>query len=184
MKRIVICLALVLLPLVASAQKVGISTDLLGYAHLGTMNAEFSYSLSQRWSMTAGVRYNPFTFRKGDPQTQFQHKQLSVSAGARFWPWHTLSGWWFASKLRWQEYNFGGLFSRKTEEGDRFGAGVYAGYTYMLSSHLNLEFGFGMWTGMAFFRTYTCPVCGLTEQSGKKYFLLPDDFMISLSYVF
>lgn len=74
--------------------------------------------------------------------------------------------------------------SRKTEEGDRFGAGLYAGYTHMLSSHFNLEFGLGLWGGMASYRQYSCPVCGLTTDSGTKAFILPDDVMISLVYVF
>lgn len=166
------------------AQKFSVSTDLLGYARLGTFNIEASYALDRYWSLTAGARYNPFTFREGNPEKQFQSRQQSYSVGARVWPWHTWSGWWFAGKLRYQEYSTGGIISRKTEEGDRFGAGVYAGYTYMLTPHLNLELGIGLWAGMAAYTSYSCPVCGLTSESGRKFFMLPDDFMISLAYVF
>lgn len=166
------------------AQKFSISTDLLGYAALGTMNADVSYALSRRWSVIAGARYNPFTFREGDRQRQFQYRQQSYSLGVRLWPWHTWSGWWIAGKLRYQEYNFGGVFSRDTEEGDRFGTGFYAGYTHMLAPHFNIEFGFGLWTGLAIYRRYSCPVCGITEEYGRKFFILPDDVMISIAYVF
>lgn len=166
------------------AQTFSVSTDLLGYARLGTMSIDASYAVSRRWSLVAGARYNPFTFRKGDPDRQFQSRQQSYAVGMRLWPWHTWSGWWFAGKVRYQEYNEGGIISRKTEEGDRFGAGIYAGYTHMISSHLNLEFGVGLWAGMAVYRQYSCPVCGLTMSSGNKFFMLPDDFMISLAYVF
>ena len=152
----------------AVAQTLSVSTDLLGYARLGTMNLDASYAISRRWSLVAGVRYNPFTFHKGDPQRQFQSRQQSYSVGMRLWPWHTWSGWWFAGKLRYQEYNRGGIISDKTEEGDRFGAGVYAGYTHMLSPHFNLEFGAGLWTGVSAYRQYSCPVCGLTMSSGNK----------------
>lgn len=169
---------------VASAQTFSVSTDLLGYLRLGTMNVDASYAVSRRWSLVAGARYNPFTFRKGDPERQFQSRQQSYSVGMRMWPWHTWSGWWFAGKLRYQEYNEGGIISRKTEEGDRFGAGIYAGYTHMLTSHLNLEFGVGLWVGLAAYTQYSCPVCGLTQVSGNKFFMLPDDFIISLAYVF
>ena len=168
----------------AVAQTLSVSTDLLGYARLGTMNLDASYAISRRWSLVAGVRYNPFTFHKGDPQRQFQSRQQSYSVGMRLWPWHTWSGWWFAGKLRYQEYNRGGIISDKTEEGDRFGAGVYAGYTHMLSPHFNLEFGAGLWTGVSAYHQYSCPVCGLTMSSGNKFFLLPDDVMISIAYVF
>ena len=166
------------------AQKLSLSTNLLDYACLGTMNADVSYSVSRRWSVMAGVRYNPFTFNEDDPQEQFQMRQQSYAVGARLWPWHTMSGWWFAGKLRYQEYNHGGILSPESEEGDRFGAGLYAGYTYMLTSHLNLEFGTGFWSGVSLYRTYSCPKCGKTIDHGRKYFLLPDDLMISLAYVF
>lgn len=167
-----------------SAQKFSISTDILGYAALGTMNVDASYAVSRRCSVVAGARYNPFTFRKGDSQKQFQLRQQSYSAGVRLWPWHIWSGWWFAGKLRYQEYNFGGVFSMRAEEGDRVGAGLYSGYTHMIAPHLNVEFGFGFWTGMSWYRKYACPVCGMIEESGRRAFILPDDFIVSLVYVF
>lgn len=100
------------------------------------------------------------------------------------WPWHTWSGWWFAGKGKYQEYNFGGLVSPETKEGDRVGLGLYAGYTHMLGPHFNLEFGLGAWAGMDFYRKYSCQVCGVTLEDDEKPFVLPDDIMISLVYVF
>ena len=156
-----VCLKLILPLLLAfacsrtSAQTFSVSTDLLGYARLGTMSIDASYAVARRWSLIAGARYNPFTYRKSDPDRQFQNRQQSYAVGMRLWPWHTWSGWWFAGKLRYQEYNKGGIISRKTEEGDRFGAGIYAGYTHMLSSHINLEFGMGLWSGLSVYRQYS-----------------------------
>lgn len=168
----------------ANAQKVSLSTNLLGYAELGTLNVDASYALAQKWSLVAGVRYNPFTFREGEPQRQFQHRQQSYSLGVRMWPWHTWSGWWFSSKLRYQEYNSGGLISPETQEGDRVGLGLYGGYTHMISRHFNVEFGLGFWGGIDVYRKYSCPSCGLVVGEGKGAFLLPDDLMISVVYVF
>ena len=168
----------------AVAQKMSVSTDLLGYANLGTLNLDASYAVSRRWSITAGARYNPFTFHKGEKDTQFQSRQLSYAIGARVWPWHTWSGWWMAGKIQYQEYNYGGILSRQTEEGDRAGVGLYAGYTYMLSPHLNLEIGLGMWSGVSWYKTYSCPSCGITLDSGVTWFARPDDIMMSLVYVF
>lgn len=166
------------------AKKISVSTNLLGYAALGTMNAELSYSVARKWSITADFRYNPFTFGKANPRQQFQMRQQSYSLGARYWLWHTMSGWWLSSKLRYQEYNCGGIFSRQTEEGDRLGVGLCSGYTYMLAPHLNMEFGIGLWGGVGAYKRYSCPKCGLTVGQGRKFFLLPDDIMISLVYVF
>ena len=74
--------------------------------------------------------------------------------------------------------------SSRTEEGDRGGVGLYAGYSHMLTQHLNLEFGLGMWGGMSWYKIYSCPSCGLTLENGRKWFARPDDVMMSLVYVF
>ena len=184
MKRFLFVAAVLVMPAVLHAQKASLSTNILGYAALGTLNMDASYSLSRRWSLTAGVKYNPFTFRKGDRERQFQLRQQSCSFGIRMWPWHTMSGWWFASKLRYQEYNYGGLISLQTREGDRIGLGLYAGYTHMLSKHFNMEFGVGLWTGADFYTKYSCTVCGTTIGRGIGPFVLPDDLSVSVVYVF
>lgn len=168
----------------ADSGRLSVSTNLLDYARLATMNLDASCAISRHWSVQAGVRYNPFTFNEGDPQKQFQYRQRSYSAGARWWAWHTWSGWWLAGKIRYQEYNIGGIASRMTEEGDRGGLGVYAGYTYMLTPHLNFELGLGMWGGRSWYKVYSCPACGITVESGKVWFARPDDVMMSLVYVF
>ena len=186
MKKYLIVLSVFLLTMAlpSMAQKFSLSTNLLDYACLGTMNIDASYSVSRRWSVLAGARYNPFTFNAGNSDEQFQYRQQSYSAGVRMWPWHIWSGWWFASKLRYQEYNIGGIVAQKTEEGERAGAGFYAGYTHMLAPHFNIEFGFGMWGGMSWYKEYSCPNCGVTVESGNRWFARPDDLMISLVYVF
>ncbi len=181
----IVAALLILSGLDCSAQRFSVSTNLLDYASLGTMNVEGSYSLSRRFSITAGVKYNPFTFRKSQPEKQLQMKQQSYSLGFRMWPWHTWSGWWFAGKGRYQEYSFGGLMNNpETQEGDRAGIGIYAGYTHMLSPHFNIEFGLGLWGGLDFYRKYSCQVCGRILSHGMKGFIMPDDALISLVYVF
>ena len=186
MKKIILVLIALLMSAsyCCMAQRLSVSTNILGYAALGTLNIEGSYSISRRVSITAGAEYNPFTFRKDVPERQMQLRQRSGSLGLRFWPWHTWSGWWFAGKGRFQEYNFGGIVSRETDEGDRLGMGLYTGYTHMLSPHFNIEFGLGVWAGLDWYRTYSCQVCGVTLNSGRRTFVLPDDIMISLVYVF
>ena len=185
--RLYLLIILMLLPSllnVAMANRFGISTNLLDYARLGTLNLDASYAASRHWSFVAGARYNPFTFREDDPDRQFQYRQQSYSVGARWWLWHTWSGWWFGGKARYQEYNVGGLGKPETEEGDRVGAGLYVGYTHMLAPHLNMEFGLGFWGGRSWYTVYSCPTCGVTVEAGQEYFVRPDDLMISLVYVF
>lgn len=188
MKILEYCLSAAVAAMVAcapgQARKFSASANLAGYACLGTLNAELSYSPARRWSITAGARYNPWTFHTPGQKKQFQLRQQSYALGARFWPWHVYSGWWIAGKLQYQEYNMGGIISRRTEEGDRAGAGLAAGYAYMLSENINIEFGIGFWGGVKKYTEFSCPACGVTVSSGIRAFVLPDDVLVSISYVF
>ena len=47
-----------------------------------------------------------------------------------------------------------------------------------------LLFGIGVWGGMTRYTTYACPTCGTVTDNGKKVFILPDDVMVSLIYIF
>ena len=131
-----------------------------------------------------GVRYNPFTYPRPGDDSQMQNRRQSYELGVRAWPWHVFSGWWIAGKAKYEEYNRGGIFSRKTEEGDGFGVGFSAGYSYMLLPSLNLEFGIGFWTGVRKYTVYDCPSCGVTVESGTKGFILPNELLVSFVYVF
>lgn len=166
----------------AAGQELSLSTNVLDYANLGTLNVEASYGVARHWSVDAGVKYNPFRFGEGSEVKQ--SRQRSVSAGARYWPWHVFSGWWLEGGLRFQEYNVGGHSSPDTSEGSRFGGALRAGYSYMLSPHFNLDFGAGVWTGYDRYVTYACPVCGRIMGEGAKYFVLPSDFIVSLAFIF
>lgn len=174
--------SLVLVPDKLAAADYALSTNFADYARLGTMNLELSRSLSRHWSVNAGVKYNPFTFGEGEDSRQ--NRERSIIAGTRFWPWYVYSGWWLSGKLRYQEYNAGGFDSPLTQEGDRFGGGMALGYSKMLGTHFNLDLGFGMWMGYDRYVVYACPRCGRVMSTGGKYFLMPNDVILSLSYIF
>jgi len=165
-----------------SAQDFSLSTNLADYANFGTLNADLSYGVSRHWTVDAGLRYNPFTFGEGDAMKS--NRQRSISAGARYWPWHIYSGWWLAGRFRVQEYNLGGIKSPSTTEGNRYGGGVSGGYSFMLGPHFNVDFGVGVWNGYERYVVYQCPVCGKVTGTGEGYFILPNDILLSLTYVF
>lgn len=183
MKRLFLAVAFVFLCTAASAQRFALSTNALDYANFGTLNADLSFALSQHWSVGAGAKYNPFSYKNAEGES-LQNRQRSVAVGARWWPWHIWSGWWMAGKLQYREYNSGGILSQRTEEGDSYGGGLSFGYSYMLGTHINVEAGVGAWTGVRYYTVYACPTCGMTEDKGKKFFVLPNDLLLSVSYVF
>lgn len=167
----------------ASAQKLSVATNAVDYMYFGTLNAEGQFALAQHWSLSAAFRYNPFTF-KNNTDDQFQNRQRTFSLGSRYWTWNTFSGWWFSLKGQWQEYNEGGVASLETSEGDRFGAGLGAGYTLMLNKHFNIDFGLALWGGWETYTVYACPNCGRIMDEGSRTFFKPNEALISLLYVF
>lgn len=182
MKKILTTITLVLLWSVCGAQEFALSTNMLDYANFGTINLQASYGVAQHWSVNACMKYNPFTYRKDTEPVQ--NRQLSYAAGARYWPWHIYSGWWLSGAVRYQEYNSGGYGTPQTSEGDRFGGGFGAGYTYMLGPHFNLDFGLGFWAGYDIYTTYACQTCGRIVEDGGKYFIKPADITLALTYIF
>ena len=182
-------LLLTILPLLlcgkGNAQELSLSTNVLEYVDLGTMNLDAAWGFARHWSAHLGVRYNPFTFpgREGVAD-QMQARQRTLSLGGRYWPCHIHSGWWLSGKAQYQEYNRGGLTEAETSEGDRIGGSLGGGYTYMLSPSLNLEIGAGVWAGYERYTTYACPECGRVVGQGERRFVLPNDFLLGLVYVF
>lgn len=187
MKRIVFCISLALALALApanecNAQDFALSTNVLDYANFVTLNLQASYGVARHWSLNAGMKYNPFSYRDGLDMKM--NKQVSCSVGAKFWPWYIFSGWWLSGAARYQEYSSGGIFSILTTEGNRIGGSLSGGYSHLLSPHLNLDFGIGLWAGYNQFKVYACQTCGKVVADGKGYFVLPSDITVALTYIF
>ena len=184
MRKILLTLAMVIIPLMASAQKWSVSTDLVDYLNLGTINAEVSIAAARHISVNASVRVNPWTFHKGVPGHQLQNRHQTYAIGIRWWPWNVYSGWWLGCKAQYQEYNRGGVTRQKTQEGDAFGLGLSAGYSLMVHRNINLDFGLGGWTGRKVYTDYACPHCGKITGRGAKWFVMPNEILIALMFTF
>lgn len=199
MKRLAFSIALAVLSLAfcipAEAQRYSVSTNLLEWANLGTVNAEAGLAVAQHFSLHAGFRYNNWTFRKGNPddrfedpygdaERQFENRKQAYCLSTRYWPWYIYSGWWAQLKGQYMEYNRGGIFRHEAEEGDAWGAGFGVGYTRMIHKNWNIEFGLGLWAGTTRYTGYRCTNCGFVTDQGRKFFLLPDDAYISLVLIF
>lgn len=185
MKRLIITLALALgVATAASAQKWSVGTNLIDYINFGTLNVEGSVAVSRYMTVNASARYNPWNFRRYEKDTQMQNRVQQYALGVRVWPWHIYSGWWFGARAQYQEYNRGGIRSYVTEEGDAFGLGLSFGYTLMLHKRLNMEFGAGAWGGMTSYGTFEYPRYGKLIDRGTKWFVMPNDLLVSLVWIF
>lgn len=182
--KIIITLLLAVLPVLGRAQNWSVSTNVLDYVSLGTMNAEVSAGVGRRVTIEASARVNPWTFHKGDPSRQMQNRHQTYALGMRYWPWHIYSGWWITADAQYQEYNRGGIISQKTEEGDAFGLSAGAGYSLMLHEKVNLDFGVTLWAGQKTFISYACPSCGRITDKGSKWFVMPNEIRVAIQYIF
>lgn len=174
LNRLLLSLCLAALPAGAFAQRFSVGTNAVDWMTLGTINAEASVAVAQHFSLHVGAEINPWTFRAGEQDRQFQLRQNSYWGGMRWWPWHVYSGWWAGADARYTLYNVGGILKRSTEEGDAAGAGLYGGYSIMLSEWWNLDLGVGLWGGWKRYTRYACPLCGVITEQGEKGFILPD----------
>lgn len=191
MKKLLIIAALAALSVCAShaqasrsSQRWSVGTNLIDYVNFGTFNAEASVAVSRYMTVNASMRYNPWTFRKYERETQLQNRVQQYALGVRVWPWHIYSGWWFGARAQYQEYNRGGIRRRLTEEGDAFGLGLSLGYTLMLNRNLNMEFGLGGWGGYKSYVYFEYPRYGKVLETGTAWFLMPNDFLVSLVWIF
>ena len=182
--KIIFTLMLIMVQLLCPAQNWSVSTNLVDYVSLGTLNAEGGVGVGRRVTLQASARVNPWTFHKGDPDSQMQNRHQTYAAGIRYWPWHIYSGWWISGMAQYQEYNRGGIISQRTEEGAAVGMALGAGYALMLHENLNLDFGLGVWGGQQTYITYACPSCGRITGKGSRWFILPNEIKVALQYIF
>ena len=182
-KHLLLIIILLSVAPAAFAQRFSIGMNAVDLFSLGTIEGEASVAVSQHWSFHVGAELNPWTWNAGDQQKQLQSRQNSYWGGARYWPWHVYSGWWWGADARYSVYNIGGIIKRDTQEGDAWGLGAYGGYSIMLNAYWNLDLGFGVWGGVTKYTRFACPLCGTRLDEGTKGFFLPDA-RIAIQFIF
>lgn len=161
----------------ANGQNMHVSANLLDYLNLGTINGEFGLSPSPNWTFYIRGRYNPFTFKF---QRQIQNRVAGVATGARYWFWYSNTGWFLDTNVGYMRYNTGGIVDKYAYEGDAYGAGLGAGYAFMLSSKWNLNVGLGVQGGYTSYTKYACPKCGKVIGKMKGGYLVPSNIMVQI----
>ena len=167
------------------ATPVSLSTDIVDWANFGTINLEAGAGLGRHLSVTAGAKYNPWSFKTQKLGLQLYNKQTTAYAGLRYWPWYVFSGWWIGAQTQYTQYAETGIWRHALDTGSAVGGGLSLGYTLMLHEKLNLEFGAGAWAGRRYKQTlYCCPECMDVRESGSSNFIALNDISVALMYVF
>lgn len=161
-----------------------VSTNLLGWAELGTANVEVQYALGRHVTADAMGRVNAWTFKK-DTEGQFEDQKHTAAVGVKIWPWYTYSGLWIRTAGQVATYAAGGIGKEKrNERGDAYGTALSVGYSLMLAPSFNLDFGIGGWAGYRDFRSYASPAMDNMTGRDGKWFAAPNELSISLMFVF
>lgn len=164
---------------------IALSTDVVDWANLGTINLEAGVGFSRHMSFTAGAKYNPWSFKTQKVGLQLYNKQTTAYVGLRYWPWYVFSGWWIGAQAQYTQYAETGIWRHALDTGAAVGGGLSLGYTLMLHEKLNLEFGAGAWAGRRYVHTlYCCPDCMDVRESGPSNFIALNDISVALMYVF
>lgn len=162
-----------------------LSTDLVDWASLGTINVEAGMGVHQHFSVQAGARYNPWNFKSGRLSLPLYTHQATAYAGCRYWPWYVFSGWWLGVQAQYTQYEETGVWRPALDTGTAVGGGVSLGYTLMLHEKLNLEFGAGVWAGKRYKHVlYCCPECMDVREANPGKFVALNDISVALMYVF
>ena len=184
MRRISFVLSWLLLlgsPGVVRGQNVVVTTNGIDWLDFGTVNAELSVAVSKNLAVSVGGKYNPWHFGSGE--SRLIDKSRMLYAAARWYTWFVFDGFYWQGHAGWLEYASGGIFGKETEEGDALGLGGGFGWSRMISSRVNLELGFGFWAGRKKYTEYKCPTCGRQVEHGTKFFIQPMNIVVGVSWV-
>lgn len=168
----------------ADAQKVSLSTNVVTWANLGTANLEANVSLHKNVTLFGGMKYNPWDLRTKS-QVTINNQQITGYVGAKYWPWHVYSGWWLGAKAQFQDFDQAGLLSENLVSGQALGAGLSAGYSIMIGSHVNLDLGVGAWGGRVLKYTAYKDLGGYEiDKVGARNFIFLDNVIVAFAYIF
>lgn len=163
-----------------------VSTNILAWANMGTINAEAQYAVHQNLTLTAGGVFNGWEVNS-PTKVQMINKQYGGYLGLRYWPWHTYSGTWIALKAQYKNFEQVGIFRPNYTQGEAVGAALAAGYSFMITPRLNIEAGAGIWGGrMLDYTKYKGKFKTSSQilEQGPKNFVTIDNIIISIAYIF
>jgi len=166
----------------APARRWAISTNLLGYADLGTINIEAQYALNRHFSVDMQAKSNAWKFKAGDG---FLEQKSVANVGVKYWPWYVYSGLWFKGAVQAANYSYGGIFKNRTpERGDSYGLVTAGGYSLIICPWMNIDFGLGIWGGYRDYRRYENVQMDSMKYHNGSAFLGLSEASVSLMFVF
>ena len=177
---------------VARYKAMAIRTN-LAYAASATPNIGLEIPVNEHFSVgfNAGIKPWPRWFVwDWDKTVAKKWRHLLIAPEFRLWPSGIYNKLFVGADLIYTHYNVGavqfpfGLYQRVRDhrlQGDFYGMGVFAGWSWWLSDHWRLEAEAGVGAGYADAREYECTYCGAEVGSQRGPVIIPK-LGLNLSY--
>lgn len=189
--KAVIMLALMLLPLSAGAQRVGIKTNLL-YDATATVNLGVEVGIAPKWTFDLSGNLNAWDI-KGH-----KWKHWMAQPEFRYWFCERFQGNFIGIHAIGGQYNWGNIGHFKDFLGNnmseladhRFqgwgaGAGISYGHAWVLGKHWNLEAEIGIGWIYTRFDKFPCATCGKKERDNAVHnYVGPTKAALNFVYIF
>lgn len=191
LRLIAVIIMVVMTSVVASAQIVGLKTNLINDVALSpNIGAEFGVAPKWTVQLTGQVNFWKISDRSW--------KHAMISPEARYWFCQCFAGHFLGIHALGGFYNFGNLnipinflgsdfrnLKTNRYQGWGAGAGINYGYAWPVHKHWNIEAEIGIGWIYTRFDSYPCQVCGTKKDSDKahNYFGLTK-FGVNLEYLF
>lgn len=137
MKKLILCVILLLTVSGAGAQVLGVKTNVLAWGAYGTTNLGLEAGFAPRWSVVLDGAYNPFSWGNGK-----KTNLVAFQSELRYWTRYKFVGHFVGVHGHWGEYDWGMKIYRY--KGNLYGGGISYGYSYMISPRWCLEGNIGL----------------------------------------
>ena len=182
-----------------SAQVVALKTNLL-YDATASANLALEVKVADRWTLGAGAGlnlWNPVKSSDSAEDLPPKWRHVLVNAEARYWFCSVFVRDFIGINAVYSHFNVAGdgypvawaekmIYTFGTtpagsessvidtrKQGDMVAAGVFYGWSWILSPHISLELEAGLDIGHAWYDEYACQRCGLLLEKKEEWFLAP-----------
>jgi len=157
----------------------------LAYDGSGTPNIGIEYPVSKHISLGGNAGFKPWPRMLAwdwNQENTSQWKHLLLVPEMRFYLDQVYDGLFTGVDLIYTHYNVGnvqfplGMYPEVRDfrlQGDFFGAGIFAGYSWWLWDHWRLELEAGVGLGLAAYEKYDCAHCGSRYPDESRLALIP-----------
>lgn len=165
---------------------IAVKSNLL-YDLTTTINLGLEIGLSPRLTLDIPVNYNAWKF-----SNDMRLRHWGVQPELRYWTCQRFDGWFIGLHGHYARFNVGAFpdwsfisenMQKNRYEGDLYGAGVSAGYSWILKKRWSMEATLGVGYARLVYEKYPCTECGTSSGRKTKNYFGPTKVGISLIYM-